>query len=324
MIQNIFTIIVLVFISFIPIVIWWYLFSYLDDSTLNKKRFFIWILAWIISVFPVLYLDEIISKTNLVFLNLFNYVSNLSSFIDLIFLNLWFFSIILIFSLIPFFVLSLNISKEKIIIFFKNILFFSIFWVFLWILIYILNLIFSWIDFFELKNDFWLSFWEVLFNSIKLVIFYYIIIAFLEELSKFFCFNYSSLKINNYKEWVLYAMFVALGFSFLENILYFKNLYENYSFWKELISVYFSRNIFSLLLHVVCSSIFAYFFSIAYVKFKYKLNYNFWKILFIWFFLSIIIHAIFNISLSFNLTFMIFIYLIWWYFYLTYLFYEEE
>lgn len=324
MFQNIFTRIILGFVSFIPIVIWGYLFSYLDNSILNKKRFFVWILAGIVSVVPVLYLWDFISQTNFSYLNIFSYVKNLSNIWDLLFLVISFFFVVFLFSIVPFFLLSIEFSINKIKIYLKNIFIFLIFSLIIWILFYFLNYIFSWINVLQKVWDYNLSFWEVLFNSIKLVIFYYIIIAFLEELSKFFCFNYSSyFQIESYKQWVLYAIFVALGFSFLENILYFESLVQNYWFWKKLISVYFYRNIFSLLLHVVCSSVLAYFFSIAYLKFKYSLNIKFIKTLFVWFILSVLIHAIFNISLSFNFTFMIFIYFIWWYFYLTYLFYRD-
>ena len=41
MIGDIITIIVLFFISLIPIVLWGYLFSYFDDSGVNRKRFLV-------------------------------------------------------------------------------------------------------------------------------------------------------------------------------------------------------------------------------------------------------------------------------------------
>ncbi|MGB2110957.1 MAG: hypothetical protein ACPHY8_03590 [Patescibacteria group bacterium] len=42
--KEIFFYILLAAISFFPMVIWAYIFSYIDDNQLNKKRFFVGIL----------------------------------------------------------------------------------------------------------------------------------------------------------------------------------------------------------------------------------------------------------------------------------------
>jgi hypothetical protein len=42
--KDIFFYIALALISFFPIVIWAYIFSYIDDNPLNKKRFFVGVL----------------------------------------------------------------------------------------------------------------------------------------------------------------------------------------------------------------------------------------------------------------------------------------
>ncbi|MDD5769824.1 MAG: PrsW family glutamic-type intramembrane protease, partial [Candidatus Gracilibacteria bacterium] len=127
----------------------------------------------------------------------------------------------------------------------------------------------------------------------------------------------------NIKQSVLYAIFVALGFSFCENLLYFNKLFQLHGFSKDLVAVYFSRNIFSVVLHVLCSSVLAYYFSLVYLEFKTKLTLKFLKILFIGFIFSILLHSFFDIFLTFNLTFFIFIYLFGAYFYLTYIFYKD-
>lgn len=322
---DIITLIILVLISFIPIVFWGYLFSYFDNEEFNKKRFFVWILAWAISVVPVLFLDDLISKTNIWFLNIFSSVYHINWVFSLFDLFLSFCIILFFLSIIPFlFFFLFPTSKEKLKIFIKKYFLFLAYLSIIWIFLYILNKFFQTFQNIDFNYEARLSFWEILFNSFKLVIFYYLIIAILEELSKFFCFNYSkNFSISSPKEWVLYAIFIALWFSFIENILYFSSLYEEFAFGKELIWSFFSRNIFSVFLHIICSSIFAYFFSKMYLKYKYNLNGEFIKILFLWFFLAILLHSLFNIFLTFDLTLFVFIYLVWWYFYLTYIFYGE-
>jgi hypothetical protein len=166
------------------------------------------------------------------------------------------------------------------------------------------------------------EFWKIVFNSFYLVIFYYLIIWLLEELSKFFSFNFSkNFQIVSPREWVLFAIFTALGFSFLENILYFHTLFQSYWIWKQFLAVYFSRNLFSVFLHIICSSIFAYFFSLAYLKRDNTFKYI--KLLFWGFVLSVFFHSIFDIFLTFDFTFIIFLYFIWWYFYISSIFYRE-
>lgn len=325
MIWDIFTWLILAFISLIPIIFWWYLFSYFDDKEFNKKRFFIWILAWSLSVIPVLFLDDFISKTNFLFLDIFSFVYKLNSIDSLWNLFISFGFILFFLSVIPFlfFFLFPNFI-EKIKIYFKEFLIFFLYLWIVWILLYLINNLFWKFNNLDFSFDAWLNFWEVLFNSLKLVIFYYLIIAILEELSKFFCFNFSkNFSISSVKDWVLYAIFIALWFAFIENILYFSSLYEKFALWKELIWSFFSRNIFSVFLHVICSSVFAYYFSQVYLKYKYKINFEFIKILFIWFIFAILLHWIFNIFLTFDLAIFVFLYLIWWYFYLTYIFYSE-
>jgi len=56
----------------------------------------------------------------------------------------------------------------------------------------LLQYIFGYFSDWDFGVDTNISFGEVVFNSLKLVIFYYVILALVEELSKFFCFKYSS------------------------------------------------------------------------------------------------------------------------------------
>lgn len=325
MLQNIFSIIIIIFITLIPVVIWGYLFSYFNESTLNRKRFFVWILAWAISVFPILHLEDFISKTNFDWLNIFENIYNLNSYLDLTNLFLSFFWVLFLILTIPFiFFLWYENIKQKLKTFYKDYVIFCLYLIWFWFIIFLLWTFFDLFNFSKNNYDFWLKFWDVAFNSFKLIIFYYLIIWLIEELSKFFCFSYSKLfsKIN-LKETVLYWIFVALWFAFIENILYFYKIFEAKWMWKDLIFVYFSRNIFSVILHILCSSIFSYYFWILYFKIKERFSLEYIKILFIWFIISIVLHWLFDIFITFWLWIFIFIYILWAYFYLTYIFYKE-
>lgn len=323
---NFFIIFLIIIFSFIPIMLWGYIFSSLNNTKNSKKMFLVWIFAWMISVLPILYFSDLINYFWIWFANIFEKITSITWINSLIWLNLATSFIIIILSIIPFLVFWYkNINKEKIYIFLKNTLIFLFFAFIISLSIYFLNSIFENLWIFSTKKEFNISFWDIIFNSIKLVIFYYIIIWLIEELSKFFCFNYSSiLKINSIKKWVLYSIFVALWFAFLENILYFTSLYKEYWISKELLTSYISRNIFSITLHTLCTSIFAYFFTIWYLKYKYKLKKEFLKLMFLWFILSILLHSLFNISVTLNIWIIIFLYLIWTYFYITYIFYKEN
>lgn len=321
MIWDLFLIILITIIAFIPISLWGYFFGYIDNNNFNKKRFFLGILAWWISVFPVLYLWDIIDSFSLDVLNIFQSVYDFS----LLEVFLSFLSLFLIFSIIPFFFFySPPYSIKKFEIFIKRFLLFFLYFIIISLWFYLVNFLFNKFNLFSWDIDFTVSFWNIVFNSLKLIVFYYFIIWIIEEVSKFLFFSYDkNFLISKPKDWVIYAIFIALWFAFVENILYFQSLYENYWFWKELISTYFLRNIFSVFLHILCSWIFAYYFSIIYLKFREDYNLEFIKTLFIWFFLSFFFHAIFDIMLSFNMMFFVFLYIIWWYFYLTYIFYKD-
>ncbi len=325
MLGDIISILMIIIISFIPILLWGYFFWYIDNDNFNKKRFFVWILAWSISVVPVLYLWDFISSLNLDILNIFSVIASFSDLSWVLKVFISFLSILFLLSILPYTIFYLTpVSKDKLKIFFYRFLIFSLYFLIFSFWFYFLNILFENIEFLQISTKAELSFWDVIFNSFKLVIFYYLLIAILEEISKFFFFSYSKpFSILSSKEGVIYAIFIALGFAFVENILYFKSLYENYWFWGELISTYFLRNIFSVFLHILCSSIFAYYFSILYLKFKNNFNFEFIKILFFWLVFSVFFHAIFDIFLTFDLTFFVFLYIIWWYFYLTYIFYKE-
>lgn len=311
--------------TLIPIILWGYFFAYIDNYSLNKKRFFLWMISGGISVFPVLYLGDISKQLGISFLNIFNSLPFLASFWDVVWVFLSFVSIFLLFSFLPFVLFYLTpYHTEKIKIYFRR---FGIFSIYFWILsiwFFVLSKILWSFSFFSDATSLNISFGDIVFDSLKLVIFYYFIIGILEELSKFLFFSYEkNFSLKSVKDGVLSAIFIALGFAFIENILYFSSLYEKFWFWGELLSSYFLRSLFSVFLHLLCSSIFAAFFAKVYLMWKEKMNLSFLRTLFVWFVLSFWLHAFFDIFISFNLIFFIFLYLIGGYFYFTYLFYTQ-
>lgn len=324
MLENIFFYVILALISFFPIVIWAYIFSYIDDNPLNKKRFFVWVLWWAISVIPILYMDKILEIINVKYLNIFYFVSQIKWFLTSLefWLSMAAFLLVIVFIS---FIFWWFISKFKNIfkIYLRNIL---VFLVFIWILsivIFILNLIFSKFDF-----DIWetIYFWDIVFNSFKLIVFYYLLVAFIEESSKHFNFLQSSvLSIKSIKDWVLYAIFVALGFSLIENMLYLYNYYIVYWVNRELLSIYFYRSAFSVIVHVLSSSVVAYYFSKALLLYREKdLSLPYLKIFSFWLFVSILLHLVFDVALTMWFSLIMFIYFIWWYLYVSSIFYKED
>ena len=323
MLENIFIYIILALISFFPIVIWAYIFSYIDDNPINKKRFFIGIIWWALAVVPILHMDKILNILDFKYLNIFYFASQIKGFLTS--MEFWlslslFLLVIVVFSFI--FWSFLSKRREIIKVYLKNLL---VFLFFIWILsfvVFLLNIIFSRFDFLVADS---IYFWNIIFNSFKLIVFYYLIVAFIEESSKHFNFLQSSvLQIKNIKDWVLYAIFIALWFSFIENILYLYNYYISYWLTWELVKIYFFRSMFSVIVHILASSVVAYYFSKSLLLYREKdLSLPYLKIFSFWILISILLHLIFNVSLSLGFSFIMFIYFIWGYLYVSSIFYKE-
>ena len=323
MIQNILIYMFLFFISFFPIVIWAYIFSYIDNDYINKKRFIVGITWWMLSVIPILYMDKILNALNFKYLNIFYLISQINSIFSSIKFWLSLFLFLLFIIICSFFIGVILQKFEKIlIIYLKNILVFLLFTLIMSTSLYFLNIVLINIDFEISENIF---FWEVLFNSFKLIIFYYLLVGFIEESSKYFNFLGSSiLYINSIKTWVLYAIFVALWFSLIENILYLYNYYIQFWISFELLKLYFFRSIFSVIVHILCSSIVAYYFSKALLLYRWKdFTLSYIRIFSYGVFISILLHLFFNLAITLGFSFVIFLYFIWGYLYVSSIFYRE-
>ena len=321
--MNILFLLILALISFSPILIWAYSFAYIDQNPLNKKRFLVGIFGGILSVFPILYMWKIIDFFESKYLNIFYFVSQIWDFFSSLefgfSLSLFVFLIVIFSFLFGFLLLK---RKDILGIYLKNFLFFLIFVFILSFFIFGLNLVLSYFDF-KIENS--TTFWEIIFDTFRLIIFYYLVVAFVEEVSKHFNFLQSSIfSINSEKDWVQNAIFVALWFAFIENILYLYSFYEQFWLNFELVKIYLFRSFFSVIVHVLCSSVVAFYFSKAYISYKNKsLVFPYFKIFSLWLFASIFLHLFFDISMTFWINLVLFLYFIWGYLYVSSIFYKE-
>ena len=168
-------------------------------------------------------------------------------------------------------------------------------------------------------------FGDIAFNSLKLIIFYYLLVAFIEESSKHFNFLQSSIfHIDSIKTWVLYALFVALWFSLIENMLYLYNLYIQKGLWWELLKLFFFRSTFAVIVHVLCSSVVAYYFSKALILYREKdLSFPYLKIFSFGLVIGVLLHMFFNVAMDLGFSSVMFLYFIGWYLYVSSIFYKE-
>lgn len=323
MLSTIFIYILLTLISFFPIVIWAYIFSYIDDNPLNKKRFFIGVIWWILSVVPILYMDKVLEIFHFKYFNTFYFISQIQTFFSSLEFGFSLMLFLLILVWFSFIIGGLvhkfhNIFK----IYVRNMLVFLVFIWFMSLCIYILNLLFWKFDFAITQS---IMFWDILFNSFKLILFYYLLIAFIEESSKHFNFLQSSvLYIDSVKTGVLYAIFVALWFSLIENMLYLYNYYSQVGLSKDLLQLYFFRSVFSVVVHILSSSVVAYYFSKALLLYRdHDLSFPYLKIFSFGLLISILLHLFFDVALTLGFSAVMFIYFIGGYLYVSSIFYKE-
>lgn len=99
---------------------------------------------------------------------------------------------------------------------------------------------------------------------------------------------------------MLFSIFIALGFGFIENILYLKNVAEQSGLMSSgVLTTWIFRSIFSLMTHIACSVIVGLYFSRAFIAYSALPKVIPYVKTFLYgFIFSIIVHAIFDISLT--------------------------
>lgn len=83
--MELFSLIPIIIITFLPILIWGYIFSYLDNSPLGARRFGLGIIAGALSVVPVLFMSDIMVFSHLTSWNIFPLLVSSSNEIGLLF-----------------------------------------------------------------------------------------------------------------------------------------------------------------------------------------------------------------------------------------------
>lgn len=150
----------------------------------------------------------------------------------------------------------------------------------------------------------------------------------------------------NIDDAIEFSILAALGFAFVENVLYFYFIWSYQGFQILLVSFIF-RSIFSTFAHILFSGIYGYFYGIAYFAdpiwseevrkkrhplvnaihavFHFKRNRVFaTEKVTEGLVLAVCLHAVFNIMLEMNLTFFMIPFLVFGYSFLDYLFKRKE
>lgn len=321
MLQNIFSYFLFTAVVCLPLLLFWYVFSYIDTGRFARRRFFTGIVAGVCSVLPILYFGKFFSVDTYAAVNIFSLLWDLQLWNNFVAFFLVLCGIIFFLFFVAFVVGKIfwnHLSFKSLFLQVANV---SVFLLFLSLFLLVFSALGVWGD---------VAIWEPIyigtsiFSTLGLIIMYYILLALFEELSKYFQFFWTeSFTIESVQSGVLYSIFIALGFSFFENILYVYQIFLESGLSSEFFTTFFLRTVFSSSVHIVCTAIIAYFFCRALLSYREErsmLKYS--GVLFLWFTLSIFFHSLFNISLNFWFGAVIFIFFLGGYFWLSGVFFK--
>jgi RsiW-degrading membrane proteinase PrsW (M82 family) len=119
----------------------------------------------------------------------------------------------------------------------------------------------------------------------------------------------------------LYAVFAALGFAFAENSLYLFSLVRSESAVSTYVSTWFSRSLFSVVVHTLCSVVAVMPFFRALRRGDVGLAATYATISGLLF--AIAVHAAFDVSVSYGRNGVVFLYLVFAYVFVTRAFNSE-
>lgn len=167
-----------------------------------------------------------------------------------------------------------------------------------------------------------LSLQGTMITSLSGIVIAYIFIASIEEALKHVS-SYISIvpRVTTAKQILLIAIYSALGFVFIENILYLSGVASTAGASSSLYySTLFSRSIISLLLHVFASLILA----LGFVRYLSEMTPKAGIALAVSFMLAITVHALFNIALTYGKVWIVALYGVVLYFFMTKIFLDER
>lgn len=179
------------------------------------------------------------------------------------------------------------------------------------------------------------------------ILFSFLIVGVIEELMKHYCVRAINFRFfRSIDDVIEFSIIAALGFSFTENILYFSNIWGTKGIG-ELVQPFLFRSVFSTFAHVMFSGIFGYYYGVGLFAntdlkakmlaertlfgkflakvFKFKTRAIFYEEnLLKGFMIAAVLHAIFNVLLHLDFTFLTVPYLVGGYIIISYLFDKKE
>jgi len=205
---------------------------------------------------------------------------------------------------------------------------------------------FPWINVFRYTQAFngdYIGFSRIIEIPISIII-TFIIVGIIEEFMKNAAVKISASDVfKNIDDAIQFSIIAALGFSFTENIMYFYNIWMHQG-PENMLAPFIFRSIFSTFAHIMFSGIFGYFYGIACFstpilreQLKTRKIDSFFERLYRWrikdadelfkkvsiargLFIAAGLHAVYNIFLEMNWTFILLPYLVIGYIYLNHLF----
>lgn len=301
----------------LPLVFWSYIFTTFFVSGITKLQFLLWIAVGALASIPLVFHDAFF---------LWDILWN----IFLALWNSWLFSLVINFFIMfsgIFFVYFLGgylFQQNKRNFWFSYLI--SILAIFLFILLLSVSaLILQYI--FPYKTN-GVTLWYggiVSFFSIWGIIGYYIVISLLEEGNKYISGLSFSGRWDYFQvlgKYISMSACIALGFAFFENILYSYSYFQSSWISFGLLKLVFFRSVFTIILHLVCSILFALgFWYILHIS-KISIRKLTWFLAFT--LLATVSHVVFDSLLSFGYLWVIFVYVGFIYLLISYLFVRLE
>lgn len=315
MVQDFLIFWVVLFLLLLPIVFWMYIFVSFFPHGVSRKQFFIGSIIGAFSTLPFIYKNWFFSGNFL--REIFFHLSTLSGsfFPEKLFLSLELFFLWIF--LMSFFLFLLFQKTKKDFTFSYSI---SFFFLSLLIAIGVISVWYLSLHFSQTVSWVFVLFWDLLFVSVGSIISYYIIISFLEEWMKYIGvlgFSGREEYFWVFQKYICMSACIALGFAFFENILYVGNFISHKGITDGLISLVLFRSLFTIILHLMSSMLFAMGF---WYIIHFSIDYLKHTILFILLsFLALASHSFFDVALSFEYIGYIFFYILALYFFLSYL-----
>ncbi|MDD2745757.1 MAG: PrsW family glutamic-type intramembrane protease [Candidatus Gracilibacteria bacterium] len=307
--MSIFQTILTILLASVPIVLWGYVFSYYDGIVFKIHKFLFGGIAGAVSIVPIIYATEI-----------YEYLS------------------------LPGFLKVLSQSQVSTTDFFSA--FIASYWIPV-VLFLVFLVVFSFSQIFQLKRTFFriigmifgtslllagiavafptfgtgqLDIQGNIFVTLSSIIIVYIFIAFLEESMKHIALYGSIDSILERRDILLFAVYSALGFVFLENTIYLTNIGEHAGFGSTFFSTLFTRSVVSLLLHIFASLILA----LGFIKYTERIGMPAVFAFVQGLFGAVFVHMLFNVSLTYGKSGIILLYIFIGYFFFTKVFLDER